>query len=112
REHPNNVTSKTKEDRGGGANQRQHTRRDRRLLARRPGNLLRFRAHFLHELERANFRHRLIQRLPRPILRTRPAGGSFLGLGSSRKSVTRPLTMNVTYCPFAKSSIQTELLSA
>src|SRR5262249_25112232 len=54
----------------------------------------------------------LFQRLPRPILRTRPAAGSFWGLGSSRKSVTGPLTMSVTYCRSAGSSSETGLFTA
>src|SRR5215469_5211284 len=91
--NPHQLIGKQKEDRGDSDHHENHDRRDGGLLARRPGDLLRLRAHFLHKLERADFRHRAIQRLPRPILRTRPAGGSFWGLGSSRKSVTGPLTM-------------------
>src|SRR5215831_17232643 len=41
---------------------------------------------------------------PAQFLRTRPAAGSFWGLGSSRKSVTGPLTMCVTYCRSDESS--------
>src|SRR5262249_1698971 len=97
--NPHQLIGKQKEDRGDSDHHENHDRGDGRLLARRPGDLLRLRAHFLHELERADFRHRAIQRLPRPILRTRPAGGSFWGLGSSRKSVTRPLTMQPYLLP-------------
>src|SRR5262249_29351785 len=79
-----------KEQRRDQDHDEHHDGGDGGLLARRPGDLLHFRPHFLQELEWTDFRHRVIQQPSPPNLqgRDRPAV-PFWGIGSPRKSDER-----------------------
>ena len=54
---PHDLIGEQEEDRGDDHHHEHHHGGDGRLLARRPGDLLRLGAHFLQELERTDLRH-------------------------------------------------------
>src|ERR1700730_17830205 len=106
---PHDLIGDQEENRGDDDHHEHHHGGDGRLLARRPGDLLRLGPHFLQELEWVELCH--VQQLvpgslnkyPRPPFRRRPTEVLF-GECSPRKSVTGPLAMAASYCRAAKWS--------